>query len=73
MCTVHVYDIGDKDMKNTAKKTPISIDIEQVVILVCQIGQSERYDIRLNLTVIFLVFLLAFNIAIQYSRWPALQ
>jgi hypothetical protein len=25
------------------------------------------------LTVIFLVFLLAFNIAIQYSRWPALQ
>jgi hypothetical protein len=44
MCTVHVYDIGDKDMKNTAKKTPISIDIEQVVILVCQIGQSERYE-----------------------------
>jgi hypothetical protein len=26
------------------KKTPISIDIEQVVILVCQIGQSERYE-----------------------------
>jgi hypothetical protein len=22
MCTVHVYDIGDKDMKNTANKTP---------------------------------------------------
>jgi hypothetical protein len=44
MCTVHVYDIGDKDMKSTAKKNPISIDIEQVVILVCKIGQSERYE-----------------------------
>jgi len=43
MCTVHVYDIGDTDMKTTAKN-PISIDIEQVVTLVCRIGQSERYE-----------------------------